>query len=116
MTTPERLRRRQIRNDWFIAILACALVLGWFYFRHQDQKQEECVNRFFAAQADVFAARADAAERESEATRNFLKRATAVETREEFLAAREEYVQALRGVDRQRRNNPPKPFPKELCG
>src|ERR1044072_563649 len=44
MTTPERLRRRQRRETAGIAILAFGLVASTFYFKAQDNEQDECLS------------------------------------------------------------------------
>lgn len=115
MTTPERLRRRQIRNDWFIAILAVALFLGWVYFQRQDAQQDDCVNEYFAAQADTTKVRSQLVVDESQATRNFLTNATKARSKEEFGEQRAAYLRALRTIDRKREANPVREFPKGLC-
>lgn len=118
MTTPERLRRRQIRNDWYIVALAVALIAGWLYFQGQASAQKHCLLDYIASNSKTSAVRSDQVERESKATRRFLLNATdpeKVKTREEFQRERSVYARALRAIDAARDANPVQPFQKGEC-
>lgn len=115
MTTPERLRKRQIRNDWYIVILAVLLLAAFIYFRGQDNAQERCFNNYFQAQADTSKVRSKLVERESQATRDLLLRGTTAESREEFQKIRALYVKRIKAIDQAREDNPIPPFPEGIC-
>lgn len=115
MTTPERLRRRQIRNDWFIAIVALGLVLAFIYFRGRSDASDHCLKTFISVQSETSAIRAKLVERESKTTRAFLLDATAVKTREDFQKVRARYAHDLTAIDHARKAHPIQPFPKGVC-
>lgn len=118
MTTPERLRRRQIRNDWFIAVLAVALVVVFVYFQGQADAQRRCLTNYISSNSQTSAIRSKLYERESQTTRSFLLDATdpeKVHTRQEFQRVRGIFVRRLAAIDRIRAENPVKPLPKGVC-
>lgn len=118
MTTPERLRRRQIRNDWFIAIVAACLVLAFLYFQGQADAQKKCLTNYISTNSETSKLRSGLVERESKTTRRFLLDATDPErttTREEFLKVRATYKRSLAAIDRARDENPVQSLPKGVC-
>ncbi len=113
MTTPERLRARQLqierRERWialFVALLCAGLVASALYARAQDQKQRECINAYISGQAETTAIRSKVVERESNATRTIISKALTAQTREEIIAARETYFSELKQIDKARADNP----------
>lgn len=115
MTTPERIRRRQLRNDWFIAFLALGLVLGWFYFDARDDARRECLSTFVEVNSETGAIRSRLVEQESQATRDLLLNGTSAKSRAEFQRTRQRYVKALQEIDRARDANPVRKFPAGVC-
>lgn len=115
MTTPERLRRRQRRESFFIGILALALVGGFLYFRAQDAQQDECLSGFIKNQTETSAVRSGLVEDESQATRAIIIGVFTAETRPQVQQAFEDYRSALGVIDKARKENPVKGFPEGLC-
>lgn len=118
MTTPERLRRRQIRNDLYIAVLAALLVLSVVYFRGQSEAQKRCLTNFVSTSSHTSAVRADLYDRDRQATKSFLLDATdasQVKTRAQFLKVRETFVKSLHAIDAARAENPVQTLPKGVC-
>ena len=113
VTTPERLRARQLQIErrerriyLLVALLCAGLVASALYFRAQDQKQRDCINSYISAQAETGALRSRLVERESDATRTIISKALTAETREALVAARESYFAELRAIDEARAANP----------
>lgn len=118
MTTPERLRRRQIRESIGIVLLAIGLVGAFLYFQGQADAQKRCLTNYISSNSETSAIRSDQVARESKATRRFLLNATdpeRVKTREQFLEERGIYARTLRSIDAARAANPVRPFPKGVC-
>jgi len=115
MTTPERLRRRQRRESAGIALLAVLLVAAFIYFQGQADAQKRCLTNYITANSATSQIRSELVERESKATRNLLLNGTAAQSREEFQAARQAYVRAIKQIDKARRENPVRPFPEGVC-
>lgn len=115
MTTPERLRRRQRRESFFIAVLALALTCGWFYFRAEDLQQDRCITEFIENQQQTSKIRSRLVERESLATRAIIIGVFTVDTREQVQQEFRDYSAALKEIDRARDANPIEKFPEDLC-
>lgn len=115
MTTPERLRRRQRINDIGIALLAGLLLFAWFYFQGRADAQDHCLTNYISTNSETSKVRSALVEQESKATRDIILNGTAAKSREEFKKARDQYVSALKAIDRARDENPVQPFPKGVC-
>lgn len=115
MTTPDRIRRRQRREAWFIAGLAFALVLGWFYFRDRTEQTVSCIVSYAETQADTSLIRSGLVERESQATRDVIRGARRATTRREFEDVIDAYERRLHRIDRARERNPLPGFDVEEC-
>lgn len=106
MTTPERLRRRQVRNDWFIAVLAILLAASVAYFRLQDDRAATCFRNYVAQQTQTSKIRSGLVEQESLATRTIISSALTAESREDIVKARAAYFTSLARIDEARDDNP----------
>lgn len=118
MTTPERLRRRQVRNDWYIAGLALLLLAAFLYFQGQAAAQKRCLTNFISTSSQTTAIRAKLYDRDRRTTKDFLLDATdptKVKTRQEFLRVRDTYARSLRAIDAERAANPVQTLPKGVC-
>ena len=115
MTTPERLRRRQRRETAGIAILAFGLVASTFYFKAQDNEQDECLSAFIQNQTDTSAIRSNLVERESRTTRRIIKGVFTATNGQQVRAAYDKYQKAVAQIDQARAENPVKQFPEDLC-
>ena len=69
MTTPERLKRRQIREGLVLILLAIFTVVQAVYFNLEDRQQSECVRDNFSEFARVTGFRADIGMQDSELQR-----------------------------------------------
>lgn len=116
MTTPERLRRRQRRLDAFIAVLAIGLCASVFYFDDLDDDRSACLSSFIESDNDTGKIRSGLVERESEATREIIRKALTAETREDILLARDHYFESLARIDLLREQNPVERFDPSTCG
>lgn len=115
VTTPERLRRRQLRNDWFVVGIAVALVFGWLITDRRDAKQGECIAAFVSTYTDTAAVRSQAVEDESQATRVAIRSGLSAKSRQEAAATLIAYDRALSMVDRKRKENPARTLPEGIC-
>lgn len=113
MTTPERLRKRQLRNDWFMAFLAVTLAASVWFFDRRDDGLIACFSDYIAADSETGSIRSGLVERDSDATRAVILKAGSATTREEFLDAINEANREWMAVDKARAENPVKPFDPE---
>lgn len=116
MTTPERLRRRQRRESMGIAVLALGLCASVIYFNELDENRAECLSSFIKNDNDTGAVRSALVEDESNATRAIIKAALTAESREALTAARDDYLETLAMIDRERKENPVERFDPSTCG
>lgn len=129
MTTPERLRRRQRREEILLIVLGILVGLTAIYFHGQDVKQRECIAENAATLNTVLTKRGELADQESRAnraesaaTRQLIIDAFASETRQEAFAAFRRAQEGWAEVDkdrqriaRQREANPIPDFPEGIC-
>jgi hypothetical protein len=115
VTTPERLRRRQIRNDISIAIIVIAIAGGAFYFDRSDDRQRNCLSTYVEQSAVTSKARGAAVAAESEATRDVIRSVLEAKSPPEVQAAYARYRKALERIDERRADNPVPTFPKGVC-
>lgn len=129
MTTPERLRRRQRREEILLILLGIAVGIVSVYFHGQDVKQRRCIAENTSQLNTVLSKRGELAEQESTAnkaesaaTRKLIIDAFASESREEALAAFAKAQERWAAVDhdrdriaRQRDENPIPDFPEGIC-
>lgn len=115
MTTPERIRRRQRREQWFIAVLALALVAGVIYFRNRQDTTVACVVQYAQSQSDSQRIRSGLVSRESQAVRRVILGVRDVDTREEYRALFDRYERSLHRIDSGRRRHPVPEFDLQAC-
>ena len=113
MTTPERLRRRQLRNDWFVAILCVALAASVIFFNWRDGNQSDCLARAFASSSETSQVRAKLVRQESRSFRRVIKDAGKARTREDFDDAIDAAKAKWGEIDAARDRNPVEPFDPE---
>lgn len=129
MTTPERLRRRQRREEILLIVLGILVGLTAIYFHGEDVKQRECIAENTAALNTVLTKRGELAEQESAAnqaesstTRKLIIDAFASDSRQEAFAAFKKAQDGWAEIDkdrkriaRQRDANPIPDFPEGTC-
>lgn len=130
MTTPERLRRRQRREEILLILLGIAIGIASIYFHSQDVKQRRCIasntselNSILTKRGELSEQEAAVNKAESTATRRLIIEVFASETREESFAAFQRAQRKWAQVDldrerlvRQRAQNPIPDFPEGTCG
>ena len=133
MTTPERLRRRQLIEGSVLILLAIFTVVQAVAFSLEDRGQQRCVEEKFGELSLALDARADLTERESIATRRVFsvwgKAAGIVQDRpgSELTPAEEDELQAelvdalltyqdeAEAIRQERQDNPLPPYPVGTC-
>lgn len=133
MTTPERLRRRQIIEGVLLILIGFAMLGQTWYFNEQDREQRDCLGDNFAELTVTLTARADLAERESAATKRlWLINAEAAgllkddptrpltpqeqaRLQAKLVDALLDYEKVINSVERSRREHPVPPYPVGEC-
>lgn len=115
MTTPQRLKRRQMIEGTALLILGVFTILVTMYFRAQDMEQRECVATQIQAIGRSFTARAGLVDDESAATRRVIREALTAQNREQLEQARDTYFLELGRIDAARSKVRIPPFPPGTC-
>ena len=129
MTTPERLRRRQRREEILLILLGVAVGLVSIYFHQRDVDSRQCMAHNFSDLSSALSVRGDLAakdsaanEAESAATRQLIIDAFAAKNRQEAFAAFHKAQEGWAKVDKQRAQiqkereaNPIPDFPAGTC-
>lgn len=126
MTTPERLRRRQIIEARALIALAIFTILLGVYFQRQDQAQRrdfaeqaqaqrDCLTRQVQELTASLTARGRLTQVDSDSTTRVILSVAKSETGEQVRAALDRFVKAQRSIDIQRRQHPVSPFPTGAC-
>ena len=116
MTTPERLRRRQLIESALLIVVGIAMLLQSAYFAGKDKSQQECLERNFIALSDALSARSDLAGRDSSSTQRVISTVAQVETNEQLREAFDVYMREQERIEQIRRENPLPPYPPGTCG
>lgn len=145
MTTPEKLRKRQLREGVVLIMLAIAVTLQAIYFNVQDtqqredvrrsqQKQQACLVEKFRDLSKALDVRANLTERESNASRRIwliysqaaglvkddptkpLKPADQHRLQRDLVKALLNYQSEIEDIQKTRRENPVPPYPIGTCG
>lgn len=116
MTTPDRLRRRQRRNDIITAAVALLCVSSTVYFIQTGKADDRCFRSYVQQTQATGKVRSGLVEWESWTTRQAIRAAGTATTREDFDAAIRAYNERLRKIDAAREANPVvPPFDPENC-
>lgn len=115
MTTPERLRRRQIRESIALAVLALLLAASVVWFEVQDRQQRECLFSYIETDSQTSAIRSSLVRQESEAFRRVIRDAGTATSRESFEAALDRAETSWERIDQEREENPVRRFTSEVC-
>lgn len=133
MTTPERLRRRQLIEGFVLLLLAIFTVAQSLYFSVQNNNQQQCFERKFTEFSAVSKIRAGLATEETAATRRVLmvyaQAAGLVKDKEDqkltpaqqkrftakLVDALVHYARATQRIQEQRREHPVPPYPVGAC-
>lgn len=133
MTTPERLRARQIQTGVVLILLGIFTVLQAIVFNLEDRQQRTCLEDNFIALNNALEVRADLAARETKLQHNVWSvyaRAAGLlkddpneklsprdrkQLQREWVAALLEYDEGIQEIQRERRENPVPPYPVGSC-
>lgn len=115
MTTPERLRRRQLIEGSILIILGIVMILQAWYFHHNDIIQKACLAKQITAVTRSYTARADITERDSNAKTTVIRDVAMAKTQEDVRRALDTFLKDQTQIDRDRANHPVPPFPPGTC-
>lgn len=115
MTTPERLRRRQLIEGTVLIILGICMILQAWYFHHNDIIQKKCLADQITAVTKSYTARAKITQRDSEAKTKVIKEVAQAKTQEQVRSALNEFLTTQNQIDEDRKNHPVPPFPPGTC-
>jgi len=133
MTTPERLKRRQLIEGAVLILLAVFTVLQGIYFNLEDRSQRACFEEKFTELSKVSKLRSELAERETAATSNVLrvyakaaglvkddptqelKPKDEARLQRELVAALLSYQDEITAIENSREKNPVPPYPIGVC-
>jgi len=129
MTTPEKLRRRQLKIGLVLILLAIFTVAQGIYFNVRQADQQKCLRENFVALSHALHVRATLSTRESLANRSVLTafsraaaHASSTQTPQEQAKDRKELIDVLVNYQTEvsriqeiRKNNPVPPYPAGTC-
>lgn len=128
MTTPERLRRRQLIEGIIVLLLAIFTTLQALYFSQQDREQRDCLSETVKEITEVQRVRANLNERESEASKLILLNAAALLNPKQPFTTKEQeeaqgkladaftnYQKEVAAVKKLREENPTPTYPEGRC-
>jgi hypothetical protein len=133
MTTPERLRRRQLIESAMLIVVGILMIIQSYYFHHEDREQRECLSDNFVALSEALDIRSELVSRETAATKRiwltYAEAAGVVKddpTQElppkekarlqrKLVAALLDYERVIEDIERERRENPLPPYPVGVC-
>lgn len=115
MTTPERIRRRQMRIGAGVLLLGLATIGEGVYFHRQDQEQKACFADKFSAFSSTMQTRGNLSTQEFRLIRHTIDNAFSATSVEEFRRVKSRYFRAGARIDRRREANPILTFPEGTC-
>lgn len=133
MTTPERLKRRQMTEGIVLILLALLTTGQAIYFSQQGDAQQSCVERKFGQLSSALNLRAELADKETKAEHGiwfvYAQAAGAVKDpkkaklspkdqqkfNEQLIKALIHYNEVITKLQKQRREHPLPPYPVGAC-
>lgn len=115
MTTPERLRRRQLIEGTALLVLGVFTVLISIYFRAEDAQQRECLAEQFSELTIVLERRGDLIDRSSQATTGVVLAVARAKNSDQVRDALDSFIAEQARLQQARRESPVPPFPKGAC-
>lgn len=115
MTTPERLRRRQLIEGALLISIGFAMLWQTWYFNEQNDEQQQCLIDNFQALSEALDVRSALSERETAAAQRFNTAELRVSSDEEYLVELQRYSDEIDAVRRAREENPLPPYPAGEC-
>lgn len=106
VTTPERLKRRQMIEGSGLLILGIITVMMSVYFRHQGDVQRTCLSEYIKANSQTSQVRAELVNRESQATRTLITSSLSVKSVADFRKVRRTYLHDIHEIDVARAEHP----------
>lgn len=133
MTTPERLKRRQMIEGTVLVVMGIFMTVQSIYFSFEDKQQRQCFEEKINSLSSTSRTRGDLAERETAATKSVLdiyaKAAVIVQDdptkplpkkaqdrlNTELVEALLNYQDEIEKVQAERKENPVPPYPVGAC-
>lgn len=115
MTTPERLRRRQLIEGTLLILIGLVMIWQIWYFNSQDREQRECVADKFQELTIALDKRGDLIERESYLNERVNLAELRAKSSDEFVRMLKDYQTDIDLIREERRENPVPPFPIGVC-
>lgn len=115
MTTPERLRRRQLIEGVLLISIGFAMLWQTWYFNEQNDEQQQCFVNNFQALSEALDSRSELTAREAEAARRVNLAELTSKTEEEFIAELNWYKSEMETIQKGRKDNPLPPYPVGEC-
>ena len=128
MTTPERLKRRQLIEGSILILLAIFTVMQGIYFNVQQGHQASCVEDKFSQLSVALGKRAHLSGRETTATKRVLLFAAhssqnppktpeeQQKVQKQFKHVPQHYSNEINAIQQYRQNHPLPPYPVGACG
>lgn len=115
MTTPERLRRRQLIEGLVLIVIGVVMIIQGFYFGHQDKEQRECLANNFRDLSVALNDRSSLVDRETQANRRVNLAELNSTTDAEYLAELQWYDREIDAIEKARDETPLPPYPVGEC-
>ena len=115
MTTPERLRRRQLIEGTALILLGVFTILMSFYFRAEDARQRACLTDQFHQLSETLTVRGDLVATDSRSTTRVILDVARATDQRQVRASLDRYIAQQARLELRRRQNPLPPFPEGAC-
>lgn len=115
MTTPERLRRRQLIEGTALLLLGVFTILISFYFRAEDIQQRECLADQFGELTAVLERRGQLIDRSSRVTTRVVLEVARAKDSDDVRAALDGFIAQQARLEQARKESPVPPFPRGAC-
>lgn len=115
MTTPERLKRRQMIEGSVLILLAIFTVCQAIYFNIQANDQRDCLRQNVAALNKSYSARANLVTRDSAVKTKVITTIASAKTSEQVRKALDTFIADQHEIDMARKSHPVPPFPPGSC-
>lgn len=103
MTTPERLKRRQLIEGAMLIVIGLLMIAQSWYFNAQGREQRECLQRNFTALSEALDVRSALTDRETAAAQRLNTAELRVTSDAEYLAELQRYSDEIDAVRRERK-------------
>lgn len=133
MTTPEKLRRRQLVEGALLIAIGIGMLVQSAYFAGRDEAQNNCMSGSFRELSSALDARSDLNQRETSQNKALwliyadaaglvkddptkpLSKADQQRLQRQLVAQLLEYRRVIGQIERERQDNPVPPYPEGRC-